>query len=107
MDYFNYGMRQHGPATQPLALSDIDTCLRKTYENKFLYRTNQYSNDYIDLQAVAQNIEHLNMKLDTQATHPQLQSTIDSMATIINKLADENHELTERLNRLEMLLGEN
>lgn len=107
MEYFNHGMTQYSPAAQSLSLEDINNYIRKDYNGHIFYKESQYSNNFVDLQAVVNNLAYLNMKVDQNAANPQFQELIESMAATINKLSEENYELQQRLDKLEMLIGEN
>lgn len=107
MEYFNYGMQVFGPATESISLKNLDEYIRIGNDGHLYFKSERYSENYINLRGVVENIFHLKTAHDAALTHPKFSETIDSMAQVINQLSEENEQLKQRLDTLEMYLKEN
>lgn len=107
---YNYEMKTYD--SMPVnGFARMDDLIRTTYSGDLTLRYD--ASRFVNVNLLADNVEDLHTRLQTIEGRTEteeitnLQMDIVDLHTTINELRQENHDLQDRLNRLEMLLGEN
>jgi uncharacterized protein YceH (UPF0502 family) len=89
------------------SISEINNCVGKNYDGDLLFRYD--ASQWANMNTLVHNVSDLNNRLigiETTTTDHIL--TVEtSLEYSIEQLRQENYELQQRLDRLEMMLGEN
>lgn len=106
MNQLNHQMRHTG-AMHQLSAWDTYDFFKKDISGNLLLKINPHSEDYVPIKIILENVEVLANNSLQNNTHPNFQRTIESMAEAINHLAEENELLKQKMEEMEMRIGEN
>ena len=105
LDY-DHNMRRYSPSTEPIFLNELGDIIARDYDGNINLKIDKYTTDYLSLKALANNVEYL-MSQVSGGNFTNIMNTFESMAEVINELSEENDQLKQRLDTLEMMIGDN
>lgn len=103
---FDHNMRRFSPSTEPLFLNELSDIIVKDYDGNINIKVDKYTTDYVNIKALTNNVQYL-MSQVSGGNHANIMNTFESMAEVINELSEENDQLKQRLDTLEMMIGDN